>query len=1292
MHDRFAHWTPNGWDLFAELARRALVVSRDGGAPERAGDETTGGVRVLIERTERSLELVLHLDADRAAIALRPDASTGHRFRDNWTLALTRDDDRWHLVADAPAVSIDEARRAPLRARLCVWQRELTPSLDGERLSIELDDVAFHRHTLQSSRGMPSEPANGIAPWMTPTRDETSPWWEIDLGASMFVAWVRFDLGGVPPGANASIAAFSYPTPAGDPPRDTFRYDAQIEGSDAVTLAVVVNVVARFVRVTLTASAATSLTIASAEVLAASFFAPSLRDTMRRAFALHAERPLFAARSGDDGPYAPTRSYAAVWSRAMALARGLARRIEVDACRRVDGRIFIALMTRNRPEWVVTELAALERGYVVIPLSPDEHDAHLSAILARVSPACAVCEHRDAERLAALARSMPLLVVCDAPTSTPHVRFEDLVLEGERAAVPPPAPREPGDLYSVLYTSGSTGTPKGAMRSYATVLAMISTYGLDQNARHLSFQPFSHLSERMYLPALLVQGALTAFSRGGAWLMRELRDFEPTNLATVPRLFESVMASYRRQLTRARAASPDRAEAELEAEARAGARAAFGGRLRSIGVGSAPVSAELLAFLRHVFTDVWVAEGYGITEVGTIAVDGRILPSVEVRLAPHDSAPQSPDTPERGEILVRTPHRIDGYLGDEAATRAALDGDGFFATGDLGERCADGTVRVIGRLRNTVKLAHGEFVSIERIESSLATAPFVDQVYVHAAPGAERVAAVVVASADAPDDLAAALRAHARRAGLSSWELPSVVCLERDPFTAASGLLTTNGKLARDALAVRYAARLDALAAAPAPDTDEVAPGDDSLASRVAQVLALALRRRVGVHDAVGPTAGLDSLAAAEAVGALGAALGREVPLSWWFESDTVTALAARIGRFASASTEHTALAREDLRAGCRVPEGLATTQHPWRTVLLTGATGFLGAHLVEALLSQTDLVVLCLVRAASDDEAASRLRATLSRYEIPTAVDGRAHAIAGDLAAPRFGLTEAGYARLVDEVDAIVHAGAQVHWLASYATLRGPNVRGTRALLELATTGRLRPFHLISTISTAPSDGDERARLPVEVALAGNAYAASKWVAEAIAQRFADAGLPVAIYRPGMIAGHAARGHGNAEDYLHRYADGATELGLYLDLDACLDMTPVDFVASAIVALLRARPSGGDTWHLVNADQSMSYAAHGRAMARAGVAVAPANYEAFRTALMKSPASRLTALSSFFPARGFSMGAGPWPCARTVEALAALGVQRPVVDEALIARYVRRAARAERGLAREPPTEGPTL
>ena len=338
--------------------------------------------------------------------------------------------------------------------------------------------------------------------------------------------------------------------------------------------------------------------------------------------------------------------------------------------------------------------------------------------------------------------------------------------------------------------------------------------------------------------------------------------------------------------------------------------------------------------------------------------------------------------------------------------------------------------------------------------------------------------------------------------------------------------------------------------------------------------------------------------------------------------------------------------------------------------MLLTGATGLLGAHLLSSLAARTAAHVVCLVRAPSGEVAAARVRQTLARYRIPAVDPARWSALPADLGAPDLGLGE-GLRALEIEVDALVHAAAVVSWLLPYEALRAPNVLGTSALLGLSVRGRIKPVHFVSTVSSAPADGDESSVLSFARARAGGGYGLTKWVAEQLVRGAMDRGHPAAVYRPAMITGHSRRGLGNRDDYVHRYLRACVRSGRYLDApDERLDMTPVDFVADGIVALMAARPEGGATHHLSNLEgvDARPYREVGRAIAASGRPCAPCGYDEFRAAAVIAPGSPLSALASYFPEAGFALHMGPWPSTRTRADLAALGVSCGPIDAGRIA------------------------
>jgi fatty acid CoA ligase FadD9 len=281
------------------------------------------------------------------------------------------------------------------------------------------------------------------------------------------------------------------------------------------------------------------------------------------------------------------------------------------------------------------------------------------------------------------------------------------------------------------------------------------------------------------------------------------------------------------------------------------------------------------------------------------------------------------------------------------------------------------------------------------------------------------------------------------------------------------------------------------------------------------------------------------------------------------------------------------------------------------RCVLVTGATGFLGRFLCLEWLERLAPVggtVICLVRARDDDEASARLRATFAgddelqaRFE---SLAPHLEAIAGDIGDDRLGLDDATWDRLADRVDRIVHPGALVNHVLTYEDLFGANVMGTAELATLALTQRLKPIDFVSSIAVVTyldkSGGVTEASelLPeVEVKDRYSAhYGASKWAAEAVLhsahEQFA---LPVTVFRGDMMLPHR-RFHKqiNAPDVFARLLQSLVLTGIApasfyqpepdgSRAKAHYDGLPVDFIASAMVAVAAAHTSGLATFHIVN-------------------------------------------------------------------------------------------------------------
>ncbi|MDT0346928.1 type I polyketide synthase [Streptomyces litchfieldiae] len=353
---------------------------------------------------------------------------------------------------------------------------------------------------------------------------------------------------------------------------------------------------------------------------------------------------------------------------------------------------------------------------------------------------------------------------------------------------------------------------------------------------------------------------------------------------------------------------------------------------------------------------------------------------------------------------------------------------------------------------------------------------------------------------------------------------------------------------------------------------------------------------------------GMDSLMAMQVVAACKNTFGVTASLPDLFEQPTVSAWAAHIVRLlesehglAGAGGAEQSAARADwtdparLRAEAFLPEEIrpgTPSRETWddpEEVLLTGATGFVGAHLLHELLRSTRAQVHCLVRCVDEAEGMTRLRRNLEAY-LPwqEGDESRISVIPGDLAKPLLGMSEAAFDTLAYRVDAIYHNGATVNFVHTYRQLYAANVGGTQEILRLACRGPLTPVNHVSTFAIwgipddltthfSETDGLERAGRLV------NGYVQSKYVAEHVVLEARERGIPVNVYRLGQVTGDTEAGVCLTNSFTCAVIKGCAEMGTAPYLDMLVEMIPADYAVRALVHISRTTQGFGDSFHLVN-------------------------------------------------------------------------------------------------------------
>lgn len=573
---------------------------------------------------------------------------------------------------------------------------------------------------------------------------------------------------------------------------------------------------------------------------------------------LMGDRPFLWSKKGDQWV---SQSWAEIRTQVTSLADAL-------IARGIQPGDRVALVSENRPEWFVADLAIMSAGAVTVPVyvtnTVDDHVHILTNSGARVA---IFSTPQIGDRLlpAAIRSNLEFVVAIETPHKVPQgmkvIAWSDLLAEGRNNPIDGVKPWEGltrEDLACLTYTSGTGGAPRGVMLTHGNILhncmgaqILLSLTGATREV-FLSFLPLSHSYEHcagQFFPVGI--GAEIYYCEGADKLMNNLVEVKPTIVTLVPRLYEvmyqRVLANLKRgtklqqrMFDMALKIGIKRYEAPktltvaerlidpvLDKLVRDKVRGRFGGRLLALVSGGAALNYRIGLFFHALGLPVY--QGYGQTEAGPVIsanVPGRPklhtvgppFAGVDVKIA------------EDGEILVRGEMVMKGYWRDPEATAQTVR-DGWLHTGDIGLLDEDNYLIITDRKRDVIVLSGGDNVSPAKVEGILSLEPEIAQAMVH---GDKRPSLVAILVPD--EDF---LRSYARSAGveaeldalaedpgfrkamstvldrvnarLSSIERIKGFTIAHEPFTTDNAMMTPSMKVRRHVVRECYGADLEAL-------------------------------------------------------------------------------------------------------------------------------------------------------------------------------------------------------------------------------------------------------------------------------------------------------------------------------------------------------------------------------------------------------------------------------------------------------------------------------------------------
>ena len=510
------------------------------------------------------------------------------------------------------------------------------------------------------------------------------------------------------------------------------------------------------------------------------------------------------------------------WRQTLDQARRMAAHIKAQG---LEPGARIALLSKNCAHFFMAELAIWMAGCTTVAIFPTETAETISYVL----------EHSGASLLfvgkldtwPAQKPGVPATLPCISFPLAPKNSYEQWdAITGRTQPLTGRIARDGKDIAILLYTSGSTGTPKGVMHSFERITKVAENIAKDvksrigdiEDNRILSYLPLAHVFERAWVEAMsMVDGKTHVFfSESLDTFVADLNRARPTTFISVPRLWlkfqQGVFAKMPpKKLNRLLSIPILSGIVKRKVLKNLGLDQAL-----LAGSGSAPIPAELISWYQRLGLNM--IEGYAMSEdfayshnstpeINAPGCVGVPLPGVEVRIS------------EEGEILIKSPGQLVGYYKRPDLDAEVFTADGFFRTGDRGERRADGLLKITGRVKEIFKTSKGEYVAPAPIENSLNAHPLIELSMVSGLGQPAAYAMVVLGEDVRPKLKDAAFRKDVENqlaqllkdvnAGLISHEKLQMIVVAQEPWTIENGFLTPTMKIKRSRIENEVSSRVE---------------------------------------------------------------------------------------------------------------------------------------------------------------------------------------------------------------------------------------------------------------------------------------------------------------------------------------------------------------------------------------------------------------------------------------------------------------------------------------------------